>query len=118
MNQSESTNEAEGSCLCEHCGAPLREGATFCGKCGHSLEPAPPAEPTAIESESQPGPQCPQCGAVLREGATLCGKCGYTLEVDAPPETCPGCSEKCEFVNVTCYVPDCGDTGSDPRLGS
>ena len=47
-----------------------------------------------------------------------CTECGYTLETDAPPETCPGCNEKCEFVNVTCYIPDCGDTGSDPRLGS
>ena len=47
-----------------------------------------------------------------------CTKCGYTLETDSPPETCPACNEKCEFVNVTCYIPDCGDTGSDPRLGS
>ena len=40
-----------------------------------------------------------------------CPKCGYTLEAEqqaAPPETCPGCKEKCEFVNVSCYIPECG----------
>lgn len=49
-----------------------------------------------------------------------CPKCGYTFEADAsqaPPETCAGCKEKCQFVNVTCYVPDCGSSGQDPRLG-
>ena len=45
-----------------------------------------------------------------------CSKCGYILKADAPPETCPQCSEKCEFVNVTCYIPECGFTGSDQRL--
>ncbi|MGA8831399.1 MAG: hypothetical protein ACLQT6_06535 [Desulfomonilaceae bacterium] len=48
-----------------------------------------------------------------------CTKCGYTLEADpgvVPPETCPECKDKCEFVNVTCYIPECGMTGQDPRL--
>jgi rubredoxin len=45
-----------------------------------------------------------------------CSKCGYILKADAPPETCPQCNEKCEFVNVTCYIPECGFTGSDQRL--
>ena len=26
------------------------------------------------------------------------------------------CKETCEFVNVTCYIPECGFTGSDDRL--
>jgi rubredoxin len=49
-----------------------------------------------------------------------CPKCGYTFEAEAgvtPPETCAGCKEKCQFVNVTCYVPECGFSGLDPRLG-
>ena len=46
-----------------------------------------------------------------------CGKCGYTLEADVPPERCPSCKEKCDFVDVSCYIPDCGNTGVDPRLG-
>jgi rubredoxin len=45
-----------------------------------------------------------------------CSKCGYTLKADTPPETCPQCKEKCEFVNVTCYIPECGFSGSDDRL--
>ncbi len=48
-----------------------------------------------------------------------CKDCGYTFEADAgkpPPESCPGCKEKCEFLNVTCYVPECGMEGQDPRL--
>lgn len=45
-----------------------------------------------------------------------CQKCGYSLSADAPPETCPQCREKCEFVNVSCYIPDCGKTGRDIRL--
>jgi rubredoxin len=49
-----------------------------------------------------------------------CSSCGYTFEKEAgqaPPEACPGCKEKCEFLNVSCYVPECGATGQDPRLG-
>jgi hypothetical protein len=33
-----------------------------------------------------------------------------------PPQTCPVCRQKCEFLNVTCYQPECGFTGMDNRL--
>lgn len=49
-----------------------------------------------------------------------CSNCGYTFQRDAtetPPETCPSCKQKCQFLNVTCYTPECGMTGQDPRLG-
>ena len=52
--------------------------------------------------------------------AWKCSNCGYTFEEkagDSPPNTCPSCKEKCEFLNVTCYTPDCEGTGQDPRLG-
>lgn len=45
-----------------------------------------------------------------------CSNCGNTVEALAPPQTCPVCSKKCEFLNVTCYQPDCGFTGMDNRL--
>ncbi len=45
-----------------------------------------------------------------------CSGCGYVLQAEAPPEPCPSCGAKCEFVNVTCYTPECGFTGVDPRL--
>lgn len=37
-----------------------------------------------------------------------CNKCGNTIDSPAPPETCPSCHEKCEFVDVSCYIPECG----------
>ncbi|MBW1989694.1 MAG: hypothetical protein JRI97_09115 [Deltaproteobacteria bacterium] len=46
-----------------------------------------------------------------------CTHCGYTLEAEAFPEPCPSCHQPCEFVDVTCYVPACQDTGQDERLG-
>jgi rubredoxin len=45
-----------------------------------------------------------------------CQKCGYTLKDEKPPEECPSCKEKCEFADVSCYTPDCGNTGTDNRL--
>ena len=41
-----------------------------------------------------------------------CSKCGNTLSKDVPPETCPSCGEKCEYVDVTCYIPECGGPDS------
>ncbi|MFO7785041.1 MAG: rubredoxin-like domain-containing protein [Thermodesulfobacteriota bacterium] len=49
-------------------------------------------------------------------GEWKCQKCGYNLSADAPPEICPQCREKCEFVDISCYIPDCGNTGRDTRL--
>lgn len=45
-----------------------------------------------------------------------CKNCGNTIQTPAPPQECPACHQKCEFVNVTCYTPECGFTGIDPRL--
>jgi rubredoxin len=46
-----------------------------------------------------------------------CGKCGYSFEADTPPDTCPSCKEKCEFMDNTCYTPDCAESGVDDRIG-
>jgi rubredoxin len=45
-----------------------------------------------------------------------CTKCGYTYEAPQAAETCPSCREKCEFVDVSCYTPDCKGPGQDTRL--
>ena len=45
-----------------------------------------------------------------------CQECGYTLEADAPPEICPACNKKCLFTDVSCYIPECGEKGTDNRL--
>jgi len=52
----------------------------------------------------------------LPETYWKCSHCGNTIQVDRPPRTCPICNQACEFLNVTCYQPDCGFTGVDPRL--
>jgi rubredoxin len=45
-----------------------------------------------------------------------CKECGYTLKAEVPPEVCPSCKKKCEFVDVSCYIPECGFQGQDQRL--
>ncbi|MDY0362137.1 MAG: hypothetical protein RBR08_11850 [Desulforegulaceae bacterium] len=45
-----------------------------------------------------------------------CTNCGYQLEAEMPPETCPSCKKKCEFVDNTCYTPDCHWEGKDDRI--
>ena len=52
----------------------------------------------------------------IPENTWKCSNCGNTLEAITPPEICPSCKQKCEFMNVTCYQPDCGFTGMDNRL--
>ena len=47
---------------CPSCGAPLRPGDTFCGKCGARIEYA-----------------CPTCGASVESEDAFCGKCGTRL---------------------------------------
>lgn len=49
-------------------------------------------------------------------GEWKCKECGYALTAEAPPDKCPACQKKCEFVDVSCYIPDCAQTGSDQRL--
>ena len=50
-------------------------------------------------------------------GSWKCSKCGYQLDANTPPEQCPSCKEKCEFVDNTCYTPDCEMEGIDKRIG-
>lgn len=45
-----------------------------------------------------------------------CKNCGYTMTSDAPPDECPSCKEKCEFLDNSCYTPDCTAEGMDPRI--
>ncbi len=60
--------------FCYHCGAPIEEGAVFCGNCGHKVEqetptfrvptdlnpettdstPATPPEPTSVDPGKTP----------------------------------------------------------------
>jgi len=59
------------------------------------------------------GDICPQCGKTYWK----CSNRGYIITAGAPPDTCPSCGQKCNFLNVTCYTPECGGPGNiDPRL--
>ena len=59
------------------------------------------------------GDICPQCNQTYWK----CGECGFLVTANMPPDECPNCKEKCDFLNVTCYTPECGGPGNiDPRL--
>jgi hypothetical protein len=48
-----------------------------------------------------------------------CNNCGNTVDVVSPPEVCPSCKQKCEFVDVSCYIPECGGPeghGINPKV--
>ena len=59
------------------------------------------------------GDICPQCGLTYWK----CSKCGFLITAATPPRVCTSCGETCDFLNVTCYTPECGGPGHiDPRL--
>jgi len=59
---------------------------------------------------------------IFQGGMTMaswkCANCGYTFDADAHPNECPSCHEKCEFLDNTCYTPDCTAEGTDNRIAS
>lgn len=72
-----------------------------CANCGHT------------SNERFDNDICPECGLTFWK----CSNCGYLLTAAVPPEKCSSCGQKCNFMNVTCYTPDCGGPGNiDPRL--
>lgn len=83
--------------ICEECGRDYQDITTICGHCGYS--------PFGATMMAQEDPYW------------KCGGCGRTLQAPLPPETCPGCGEKCDFKNITCYAPECGGPGNiDSKL--
>jgi len=72
---------------CPKCGKSIRQGAKFCGFCGHVLgDPGtgqPKAAATPLEQRSVGNP-CPHCGKPNRQGVKFCASCGKGLApVDA-----------------------------------
>lgn len=57
------------------CGAEIRPGTRFCGKCGR---------PVANE-----GLRCPHCSSTLTPGAGFCGKCGTRISPAITPTPSP-----------------------------
>ncbi len=65
--------------------------------------------------------ECRAIGTVYKKGGDRmaswkCGSCGYTFKADTPPDKCPSCKQKCEFLDNTCYTPDCNHKGTDDRI--
>jgi len=63
-----------------------------CGNCGYTFD-----------GEFN-GDICPRCGLAYWK----CSACGFLITAERPTDVCPECNERCNFVNVTCYTPDCG----------
>lgn len=63
--------------ICNHCGKPLLEDATFCIYCGSKVEDVVPFEEreNSGSSESQFA-ECPRCGKPFGEGNAFCIFCG------------------------------------------
>ena len=78
-----------------------QEQQWICANCGYTA------------SGKFTGDICPKCENTYWK----CSNCGYLITAGAPPATCPSCGQKCNFLNVTCYTPECGGPGNiDPRL--
>lgn len=52
------------------------------------------------------GDICPRCGMTYWH----CRMCGFTMVSAAAPDICPECNAKCEFINMTCYIPGWRDS--------
>lgn len=88
---------------CISCGAALKAGAKFCGKCGVAQESSianaikEPLKATTLNdggvlepsATNGKGDRCPNCGKATkaRRGAKFCGACGhrFAVSMDAPP---------------------------------
>jgi len=59
------------------------------------------------------GDICPGCGLTYWK----CHNCGFLITAAVPPDVCPECGKRDNFLNATCYIPECGGPGHiDPRL--
>ena len=77
------------------------EEKTACALCGYT------------SSGKFVGDICPGCGLTYWK----CHNCGYTITAATPPDVCPECHKKCDFLNITSYIPDFGGPDNiDPRL--
>lgn len=72
--------------LCKQCGSELREGASFCVKCGKKIEPETVSQAVAPQNENV----CTNCGTPLEAGARFCISCGTpTMNAQPVPNQIP-----------------------------
>lgn len=71
---------------CPNCGAPFKNDAAFCAKCGAKL----PEKKTKSEPQVPEGAQkCGKCGNILTKEALFCNVCGNKLEPESENNTSP-----------------------------
>ena len=47
----------------------------------------------------------------------MCSECENVFQSEIAPSACPNCSKICTFLNVTCFIPECGGPDNvDMRL--
>lgn len=105
---------------CGECGqlvAVVHQGGGRLVCCGKPMTPAGEEKAGAAQSPAALRRQ-PVSAAPASADAPFwqCSSCHYVLQAASPPETCPSCHEHCRFVDVTCYIPECGFSGTDSRL--
>ncbi len=76
-----------------------------------------PGSESKVVSEERESVQATEGKTAAEPSHWKCGKCSFTFTASSLPEQCPGCGEKCDFLNITCYTPECGGPGNiDHRL--
>lgn len=76
-----------------------------------------PGSESTVVSEERESAQAAEGKTAAEPSHWKCGKCSFTFTASSLPEQCPGCGEKCDFLNITCYTPECGGPGNiDHRL--
>ncbi len=38
----------------------------------------------------------------------MCSECEHVFQTNSLPQACPNCQKKCTFLDVSCYIPECG----------
>jgi len=85
--------------------------------CGRPMTPAGDEPAGAATGKPALRPQ-PAAATAAPANAPYwkCSNCRYVLQATAPPEVRPSCHKNCRFTDVTCYIPECGFSGTDDRL--
>lgn len=64
---------------CPKCGAPFKNGAIFCSKCGEKLPEKEEKQAGSVEIPAD-AQKCEKCGNILKSEALFCNVCGNKLQ--------------------------------------
>ena len=98
MNKSEVMEaEAANPLTCDNCGAELKEGNSFCPKCGDK-----------VETNDENSLKCENCGSPLSENTLFCETCGTKVNTvkKVSNKVCPSCGAELE--DCVTFCEECG----------